>query len=363
MPLHIEIPCREERDIGERRHVVKLSAGDDPDAYRDVELEIPDHDIEAEVIAVELGEDPSECMRLKQLADKGFYHLLGDPDFLKHFLWSLKRGEGKVYKLRPQDINPEYYTLDHLGAVFADFFEEELSGEAYAVGTEEPASLLETVNEIMPSILDTKSFQDHIVELARNAYDEEEWDFLKELSSIAQDFYSLETDDWPDTDEGPGYKRVFYNIRFNIGDSEYDSARICVEGYYDIPDMEWVTDVCDHDSLDYQSEEFLQAVGASTDYAEYLSDELEEPGLLDSPDGYGSYSIWVDDEFEAAFEDESSARDYFDVMCSSARYQAKEYGRSWEIELKELAESAADDEEDLDYEDEDNWDVLDTYTR
>lgn len=345
MALEIKYPCRGET------HIVELWASDDPDVYRDVELKLPHHDIEEEIIAVELGDEPSECLRLKELADQGFYHLLGDPVFLGRFLEALKEpGAG------PEDLNPLYFNMSHLAQRIADFFYWELSGEENSVSSEDPASLLKAIDAVMPEILKTYEFQNRIAELAEQAYNEEYWDFIKELNDIAKNqFYDLEINEQSVETSGPGYSKTIFNMSFNIGDAELDSWGVCVAGYYEIPDMEWVTDYCDHENANYQTEEFLGALSESTEWKDYV--DVDEPSWVPSPDGEGGYSIWVDGQLEELFEDEGYARDYFDIMCSSANFQADEHGSSWDIELKELSES---EDEELDPEDEESWVTIDS---
>jgi len=350
MSLKIKVPCKSET------HIVNLWAGDDPDAYRDVELEIPEHDdLELEYIAVELGDEPSECVRLKDLADQGFYHLLGDPKFIVYFFEALdERGA------EPEDLNPKYFNIHHLGQRIADFFRYELMGDEHSVASEYASSLIETINHFLPEALETQEFQDEIVELAQLAYESEDFNFIKELNGISKKpFYSLDIDELKDLENYPGFRKTIYQFSFKIGGDEMNKWGLCIAGYYEIPEMEWVTEVCDHDDADYKTVEFLDALDEDTDFEEQI---ILQPGWwLPTPDGSGEYSVWVDGDIDSVFEGESEARTYFDMMCSSADYQSREHAGSWEIKLKQLFDKFPEDDGVFDPEDEENWETIDSY--
>ena len=103
------------------------------------ELQLPGHDIDADIIAVELGDDPSECLLLKQGWD-AFIYILSDTGSYGDFLRAVTYEEKPfVESERPDD---KYYEMSYKNLIryLVESLEESIHREIWG---KEVHSLLE----------------------------------------------------------------------------------------------------------------------------------------------------------------------------------------------------------------------------
>ena len=344
MALKVTIPC-ELVEEGEVEAIVSL---DNP--YSNallVELP-PEIDIEEHITLAEMGYDPPDCVKFKVRVEDGhgLRNIFANEVYFQAFLEAIEDqgaealGDEDTWEVDAEGVAGAFAILLIDALTHGSGVKTDMAFET-AIGI---------ISSHWSEFFQTNAYQDKEMEMVKLAYEEGENDFIKLLDDETQStLYEVDVQEMGGGD-GPGHAWAKGVVTLTVGEepvAEWDAHYI---GYIDVQGVDWYTEEGEeHEAPPGNAEDFLDTMGDGTDFESEF--RLSEPDVP-CDEGEGRYAVFVDGSRVASFSEYTDADDLFEALKDSAEFQS-----SYEtIELMELTEELdPEEDEDIDYDDPDNY--------